>query len=187
MLGQETQKNKRRLNQVHCFFTFLLSTPEPINSGKMTIEDKQVAINTEFASQVLFLSQQLECSERYIAALLDEILKENPGVDSVTSLELTVELFHLRRRHLVDTLRYLVDATKAADSNKDNKIHVRLARYFVTELIPASSGQDGNFTLVTRIWKQIEQLNALVARTDSAKRGAASNTVAPTGHGSSLT
>lgn len=153
----------------------------------MTIEDKQVAINTEFASQVLFLSQQLECSERYIAALLDEILKENPGVDSVTSLELTVELFHLRRRHLVDTLRYLVDATKAADSNKDNKIHVRLARYFVTELIPASPGQDGNLTLVTRIWKQIEQLNALVARTDSAKRGAASNTVAPTGHGSSLT
>lgn len=138
-----------------------------------------MAINTEFARQVLFLSQQLECSERYIAALLDEVMKENPNIDAVTSLELTVEQFHLRRRHLVDSLRYLVDATEAADLFPDNQTYVRLARYFINELVPASLGQGGSFTLATRIWKEIEQLDALVAKADNARRGAGSNTVAP--------
>jgi nuclear pore complex protein Nup205 len=156
---------------------------EPIALGKTVIEGKQVAINIEFARQVLFLSQQLECSERYTATLLDEVMKENPNIDAIISLELTVELFHLRRRHLVDSLRYLVDATEAADSIKDNKTYARLARYFITELIPASSSQGGSFTLVTRIWKQIEHLDALISRADNARRGAASNTVAPTGPG----
>ncbi|KAF5345807.1 hypothetical protein D9756_010889 [Leucocoprinus leucothites] len=160
-----------------------LQEQKEIESGKTVIEGKQVAINAEFARQVLFLSQQLECSERYIAALLDEVMKENPNIDAVTSLELTVELFHLRRRHLVDSLRYLVDATEAAESNRDNQTYARIARYFITEFVPASPGQGGSFTLVTRIWKQIEQLDALVARGDNARRGAASNTVAPGGQG----
>ena len=143
-----------------------------------------MAINPEFAKQVLFLSQHFECSERYIATLLDEVVKEHPGIDSVTSIELTVELFHLRRRHLVDSLRCLVDATKAVDSSINNQVYVRLTRYFVTELLPASSG---SLTLVKRIWKQIEQLNVLVAQADSSRRGAATNTVVPVGQGQSLT
>lgn len=158
--------------------------PEIINPGKTIIENRQVAINPEFAKQVLFLSQHFECSERYIATLLDEVVKEHPGIDSVTSIELTVELFHLRRRHLVDSLRCLVDATKAVDSSINNQVYVRLTRYFVTELLPASSG---SLTLVKRIWKQIEQLNVLVAQADSSRRGAATNTVVPVGQGQSLT
>ncbi|KAF9445985.1 hypothetical protein P691DRAFT_777187 [Macrolepiota fuliginosa MF-IS2] len=154
-----------------------------IESGKTVIEGKQVAINTEFARQVLFLSQQLECSERYIAALLDEVMKDNPNIDAIASLELTVELFHLRRRHLVDSLRYLVDATEAAEASEDNATYVRLARYFTNELVPSSPGQGGSFTLATRIWKGIEQLDALVARADNARRGAGSNTIAPSGPG----
>jgi len=168
-------------------FTLLLSVPEMTNPGKTVIENKQVAINPEFAKQVLFLSQHLKCSERYIATLLDEVVKDHPVIDSVTSLELTVELFHLRRRHLVDSLRCLVDATKAVDSSTKNQVYVRIARYFVAELVPASSGQDGSLTLVRRIWKQIEQLNVLVAQADSARRGAATNTVVPVGQGQSLT
>jgi nuclear pore complex protein Nup205 len=140
-----------------------------------------VAINIEFARQVLFLSQQLECSERYTATLLDEVMKENPNIDATTSMEMTVELFHLRRRHLVDSLRYLVDATEAAESTGENQTYMRLAQYFITELVPASPGQGGSFTLVTRIWKQIEQLDAFIGRADNARRGAASNTVAPSG------
>ncbi|KXN92702.1 hypothetical protein AN958_06980 [Leucoagaricus sp. SymC.cos] len=150
-----------------------------IESGKTVIEGKQVAINAEFARQVLFLSQQLECSERYIATLLDEVMKENPNIDAITSLELTVELFHLRRRHLVDSLRYLVDATEAAEAMRENQTCTRLARYFITELIPVSPGQGGNFTLATKIWKQIEHLDALISRADNARRGAATNTIAP--------
>ncbi len=153
--------------------------------GKTIIQGKQVAINAEFARQVLFLSQQLECSERYIAALLDEVMKENPNISAVTSLELTVELFHLRRRHLVDSLRYLVDAAEAAEFSTDSQTYLRLARYFIKELIPASPGPGGTFTLATKIWKQIEQLDALIARADNARRGAASNTVAPTYSGKS--
>lgn len=151
--------------------------------GKTVIGGKQVAINAEFARQVLFLSQQLECSERFIAALLDEVMKENPNIDAVTSLELTVELFHLRRRHLVDSLRYLVDATEAVEFSSSNQTYVRLARYFLKELVPASPGPGGTITLATRIWKQIEQLDTLIARADNARRGAATNSVAPTGSG----
>lgn len=147
------------------------------------IEGKQVAVNAEFARQVLFLSQQLECSERYIAALLDEVMKENPNIDAITSLELTVELFHLRRRHLVDSLRYIVDATEAAEVSTGNQTYVRLAQYFASELVPATGGQGGSFTLSTRIWKQIEQLDGLIGRADNARRGAGSNTVAPSGPG----
>jgi nuclear pore complex protein Nup205 len=145
-----------------------------------------VAVNAEFARLVLFLSEQLECSERYVAGLLNDVMKENPNIDTITSMELTVELFHLRRRHLVDALRFLVDAAQAAEISTDNYTYVGLAQYLENELVPPTDReQGGRMTLTKRIWDQIQELDGLMGRADNARRGAATNTIGSSGPGQS--
>ncbi|KAF7759783.1 hypothetical protein Agabi119p4_11478 [Agaricus bisporus var. burnettii] len=154
-----------------------------IATGKVVIEGKHVAVNAEFARLVLFLSEQLECSERYIAGLLNEVMKENPNIDTVTGMELTIELFHLRRRYLVDALGFLVDAAQAAEISTDNHTYVGLAQYLENELAPSVGWEQGEMTLTRRIWDQIQQLDGIMGRADNARRGAATNTIAPNGPG----
>ncbi|KAF9074489.1 nucleoporin Nup186/Nup192/Nup205 [Rhodocollybia butyracea] len=150
-----------------------------IESGKTTINGKQVAVNSEFARQVVFLSQQLECSERYIAGLLHSIMAQNPNVTPVSCLELAVAEFHLRRRHLVDCLRYLLEAAEAAQSSDAPPLYRHLEKYVRHDLaIPALAG-GGEIPLAYRIFKEMENLGNVIARADNARKSAQTNTVIP--------
>ena len=58
------------------------------------VDGKPLTFNVDFAHQVLFLSQQLDCSEIYVAGLLHSVMTENPNIGSVECIEATVAEFH---------------------------------------------------------------------------------------------
>ncbi|KAF7300289.1 hypothetical protein MKEN_01353000 [Mycena kentingensis (nom. inval.)] len=58
-----------------------------LESGKILLDGRQVAVNAEFTRHALFLSQQLEASERYVAGLLHQITTQNPNISVADSLE----------------------------------------------------------------------------------------------------
>ncbi|KAF8154003.1 nucleoporin Nup186/Nup192/Nup205 [Crassisporium funariophilum] len=152
-----------------------------VESGKTTINGKQAAINADFARQVIFLSQQLDCSEKYVAGLLHHIMSDNPNIRPVQSMEMTVSNFHLRRRHLVDSLRFLLETAQAAERPDAPTTYKRLSRFVRTELLPGMRVGGGEVSMAYRVFKEIEQLDNLIAHADAARKNAGSNTVAPSG------
>ncbi|KAJ4481027.1 nucleoporin Nup186/Nup192/Nup205 [Lentinula aciculospora] len=151
-----------------------------IESGKIAINGKQVAVNSDFARQVIFLSQHLECSERYIAGLLHYTMMQNPNITPVSCLEMAVAEFHSRRRHLVDCLRYLLEAAEAAESSEAPPLYRHLDRYVRVDLTrPQTLPGGSEIPLAYRIFQEIENLGQVIVRADNARRSAQSHTVIP--------
>ncbi|KAJ6619045.1 nucleoporin Nup186/Nup192/Nup205 [Mycena sp. CBHHK59/15] len=141
-----------------------------LESGKTVINGKQAAVNPDFARQVIFLSQQLECSERYIASLLHSITTGNPNIEP-------------RRRHLADCLGYIFEAAEAADTSRTSPMFQRIDAFVRMDLIPAVAHQGGEIALAHRIVREIQNLGNAVARADAARKAARTDTIAPSAQG----
>ncbi|KIK56168.1 hypothetical protein GYMLUDRAFT_87421 [Collybiopsis luxurians FD-317 M1] len=151
-----------------------------IESGKTVVNGKQVAVNSEFARQAIFLSQHLECSERYVAGLLHSLMSQNPNITPVYCLEMAVAEFHSRRRQLVDCLRYLLEATEVAQSPDVPALYHHISNYVRRDLaIPEASPTGGEIPLAYRIFKEMENLGNVISRADNARKSAQTNTVVP--------
>ncbi|KAJ7619541.1 nucleoporin Nup186/Nup192/Nup205 [Roridomyces roridus] len=152
-----------------------------LESGKSVINGKQAVVNADFARQAIFLSQQLECSERYVAGILHAVTAENPNVSPVDCIELSIAEFHQRRRHLADCLGYIFEAAEVAtESTEKASTLSRLQRFASLDLIPPPGSQQGTeVTLAHRIVREIQNLGNAVAKADAARKGARTDTVAP--------
>ena len=150
--------------------------------GRITIDGRRVGVNADFARQVMFLSEQLECSERYIASLLQSVMAENPNITPVSCIEVTVAQFHQRRRHTVDSLRYLLEAADAAEQSEAGSTFRRLEQFVRFELIDLGSTKHGD-SLATKIFKEVERIDGQFTRALTARKNAVSNSTAPSTQG----
>lgn len=154
------------------------------NAGRITVNGRSLAINADFARQVLFLSQQLDCSERYIAGILQTTMSQNPNLSAIHYIESVIVEFHQRRRHLVDCLRYIFEAAELAESADAPRIFKRLDAFTKQQLIPAiRSPAGGEVTLAASVFKEIETLGAVIVKVQGMRQNAVSNTVAPSDQG----
>jgi len=110
-------------------------------------------------------------------------MAENPNINPVICLELTVDKFHERRRQVVDCLRFLLEATEAAEEPDISPTYTRIATFVKSELLPGSRELTGEMTLASKLLKEVEQLETEIAKADAARKNAGSNTVIPTGQG----
>jgi nuclear pore complex protein Nup205 len=120
---------------------------------------RSLAINADFARQVIFLSQQFDCSERYVAEILHTIMSQNPNVSTVDCIEAVIVEFHQRRRHLVDCLRYIFEAAELAEAAEVPRIFKLLDAFTRQKLIPAvHAPAGGDVSLAFTIFQEIENL-----------------------------
>ncbi|KAJ7620549.1 nucleoporin Nup186/Nup192/Nup205 [Mycena polygramma] len=152
-----------------------------LESGKTVLNGRPAAVNADFARQAVFLSQQLETSERYIAGLLHSVTAENPNIQAVDCIELTIAQFHQRRRHLADCLDYIFEAAELADPSDTSSVFYRIGEFASKDLILPGASQAGG--LAHRIVREIQNLGNAVARADAARRGARTITVPPSAQG----
>ncbi|KAG9311040.1 hypothetical protein JVU11DRAFT_8938 [Chiua virens] len=153
-----------------------------LQSGRITVNGRSLAVNADFAQQAIFLAQQLKCSEKYIASILHTIMADNPNIGPVNSIEATIVEFHLRRRHLVDCLRYLFEAAELAHLPDAPRLYLRLEAFVRQELVPTIKSAGADASLAFRIFNEIDSLGALVAQAQTASQNAQTNTV-PSGPG----
>ena len=151
--------------------------------GKITINGKSAAVNADFARQAIFLSQQLDCSEKYVAGVLHHVMSNNPNIGPVQYMELTVATFHQQRRDLVDSLRFLLEATEASELPDASIIYRRLGTFVKGELLLGSRSGVSESTMTRKVFKEVEQLDVLIGKADAARKNAGSNTVVPSGQG----
>ncbi|CAE6492429.1 unnamed protein product [Rhizoctonia solani] len=169
-----------RLEDAKPRFLALLDVP-PRNSseeaelktGKATISGVQKTYNNDFVQVALFLAQQLECSERYAAGILDHVLSE----DTVESALRAVQQFYGSRQHVLGTLQLILDSAMGMNPVEAG-IRTRLVDY-VIDL--ASSG-----TLAEKLLRQVDTSAAMMQKQMANQRNAGSTTVIGTGFSSDL-
>ncbi|KAF8130088.1 hypothetical protein K438DRAFT_2134939 [Mycena galopus ATCC 62051] len=166
---------------VYCLLAANLQEQCELESGKTVLNGRPAAVNTDFARQVIFLSQQLETSERYVAGLLHSVTAQNPNIQAINCIELTIAEFHQRRRHLTDCLGYIFEAAEAADLSDKSSIFYRIWQFVDKDLVLRAAG--GGITLAQHIVREIQSLGNLVARADAARKGARTSTVPPSVQG----
>ncbi|KAF7297146.1 hypothetical protein MIND_00947600 [Mycena indigotica] len=149
-----------------------------LESGKITLSGRTVAVNADFTRQVVFLSQQLEVSERYIASLLHAITTETPNIQPIDSLEATVSLFHLRRRELAQCLVYLLQIAEAAEASAAPSIFTKIWDFVKQDLFPTHRTTTQT-SLSQRLVRELQNLGNLMGKADTARKGARTVTVAP--------
>ena len=174
-------KSNGNLSLVNSSF-YLLILCLIVYLGKITVNGGSAAVNTDFARQAIFLSQQLDCSEKYVAGVLRHVMSDNPNIGPVQCMELTAATFHQRRRDLVDCLRFLLEATEASELPDAPIVYRRLGTFVKAELLGPRSGVSEP-TMARKVFNEIEQLDVLIGKADAARKNAGSNTVVPSGQG----
>ncbi|KAF5361405.1 hypothetical protein D9758_006258 [Tetrapyrgos nigripes] len=178
-LFDELMVHKTRLQQLFDVGARDPQQQRELESGKTVINGKSVAVNTEFARQVIFLSQQLDCSERYIAEILHTLQAQNPNLSPVQSLEMTVTEFHQRRVSLVQALRYLLQTSEHVTFyGEDHPLYKHIDKYVRQLVRPVSLGGLEQ-PLAWRVLKEIETLGKVIQRADAARKNARSDTLIP--------
>ena len=147
------------------------------------LNGKPVAVNADFTRQVLFLSQQLETSERYIAALIHSVTTENPNIQPTDCIELAVAQFHARRRQLAECLVYIFQAAQVADLSDASSTLTRIADFIQKDLLSlATSRTTAPVSLASRLVRELQNLGS-VAKADAARKSARTGTVLPSAQG----
>jgi len=133
-----------------------------------------MAVNSDFATQAVFVAQQLECSERYAAGLLHTVLVQNPNGSPIDSIEYTLLEYHAYRRRFVDCLRYLFQAVFLSLTDDSNPLYHQLANYVRHQLIPPSSTTKAHLT--AKILAHIQSLDQKLSKIQTSVQNAGSNT-----------
>ncbi|KAI0944532.1 hypothetical protein AcW1_002214 [Taiwanofungus camphoratus] len=154
-----------------------------LESGKVVVNGRPLAVNSDFARQAIFISQQLDYSERYVAGLLQDVMSENPNVSMESCIEATILEFHLRRRQLAECLRYIFEAAAIAETPQASQLYVRLDHFVRQQLLPAPGGRNTGLSLAVKIFQEIHNLGNVLAKVQAARQCAKSNTVAPSAQG----
>jgi nuclear pore complex protein Nup205 len=142
------------------------------------VNGKPLAVNADFARQVIFISHHLDCSERYVAGILHSIMTKNPNISPANSLEAAIVEFHQRRRHLFDSLRYCLEAAEVGATDSTPRLRKRLYGFVRNEII-LEGGKD--FSL--RVFMEVDRLGNVIAKAQREKQNAVSNTTAPSAQG----
>jgi nuclear pore complex protein Nup205 len=139
-----------------------------------------MSVNNDFAAQVIYLAQVLGCSERYVAALMQYVISNNPNFSPVNILEQVVLEYHRRRRDLTDCIRYLLEAAELVGSPGATALHARLDLFVKQQLIPSKEGADnvvfGEKGLGWKVLLELEAFDRTILLALAAKQNAGSNT-----------
>src|ERR1700691_363432 len=160
-------------------------------SGKCTVDGRQMSVNNDFATQVIYLARVLTCSERYVAGLMQHVISNNPNFSPVNIVEEVVLEHHRRRRDLADSIRFLLDAAELASSLGATALHARLDLFVQQQLIPPKESTNGvafgEKGLGWKVLLEIEALEQAISQAQLAKQNAGSSTVLQGVSSSSLT
>ncbi|GJF00958.1 hypothetical protein PsYK624_172620 [Phanerochaete sordida] len=109
-----------------------------VEAGRVLLNGRSIAVNSDFARQVVFISQELNVSERYVVGLLQETIAGNPNVFQERLIEATILEFHLRRRHLAYCLRYIFEAAEVAQAPSSPELFQQKEQFTKKNLLEAS-------------------------------------------------
>lgn len=147
--------------------------------GRVEVDGRPLAVNTDFARQVKFIANQLNVSERFCAGLLHGVLSESPTSSEASAVEHAILEYHRFRRELADCLRFVFEISTAALGGHAPPIFSRVDD-FVKRFL---AGKD---SIATKVFAEIVVLDAAIVNARTAVVNAVSNTNVPNSQGEYL-
>ncbi|PCH43029.1 hypothetical protein WOLCODRAFT_121398 [Wolfiporia cocos MD-104 SS10] len=147
-----------------------------LESGKIQMHGRSVVVNPDFARQTIFISQQLDCSERYVAEILRDVMTDDPHLTPERAIESAILEFHRRRRDMADCLRYMLEAADAGQISCPTKLFSDVGDFVRQDLLDGSAG---SLTLPERLFQELYKLGDALGKAQTARQNARSDTVAP--------
>ena len=179
MSDRGIHRSNASLNQVRVQFVQIDRIYEPL-PGKITINGRSVAVNGDFAKQALFISQHLECSERYAAGLLQDVMTHNPNFTPERCIEAAIMEYHTRRRELADCLGTILQAAERAETGDASPLHQRIDMFVRQQLLHPGGVAGAGLSLAMKLFQEIHSVGNTLAKALTARQNAKSETVAPT-------
>ncbi|KAI8972576.1 nucleoporin Nup186/Nup192/Nup205 [Trametes punicea] len=150
-----------------------------LESGKIVINGRPVAVNADFARQAVFISQQLDCSERYVAGLLQEVMAHNPNLTPERCVEAAILEFHLRRRETADCLCCILEAAETAERVDAPPLCHRIDQFVRQQLIQPGGIAGAGLSLAMKIFQEVHNVGNALNKAQAARQNARSETIAP--------
>ncbi|KZT24940.1 hypothetical protein NEOLEDRAFT_1178711 [Neolentinus lepideus HHB14362 ss-1] len=178
-LFDELNESRQQLTRVFDVGPRNAQEQRELSSGKMVVEGRQLVINPDFARQVTFLSEQLDCSERYCAGVMHSVVTENPNLNPVAAVEKAIVRHHQRRRDLAECLRLIFEACEVSQTHDPPQVFRAIAELTMGYLIPPTDSAKTGPGLAIKIFNEIDKLANELVKTQNAKLNAKSETVIP--------
>ncbi|KAI0742693.1 nucleoporin Nup186/Nup192/Nup205 [Daedaleopsis nitida] len=149
-----------------------------LESGKIVIDGRSVAVNADFAKQAVFISQHLDCSERYVTGLLQDVMTQSPNLTQEQCIEATIMEYHTRRREIADCLGTILQAAERAETADASPLNQRVDLFVKQQLL--QSGRAGvGLSLAMKLFQEIHNIGNALSKAQMARQNAKSETVAP--------
>ncbi|VDB86731.1 unnamed protein product [Peniophora sp. CBMAI 1063] len=132
-----------------------------LQGGKITVDKRQMSINADFSTQAIFLGATLECSELYVAGLMQTVISRHPNVAPSEIVERVVLEHHTRRRQHVECIQLLLSAALSPTP------HPQLEQFVLQQIVPG---------LGAKLWGEMEKMEAVIQRATTAATNAGSRT-----------
>ena len=175
-VGPRKQEEQRELESgSYLFAMFTVCLGLFCETGKITINGRSVAVNGDFAKQAVFISQQLDCSERYVASLLQDVVHDNPNLTQGQCIEAAIMEYHKRRRETAECLGTILQAAERAESADASPLYQRIDMFVRQQLI-----QPGGLSLAMKVFQEIHNTGNALNKAQVARQNAKSETVPPT-------
>lgn len=176
-VGARNPQEQRELENGMCNVAQCsLCVDHPAALGRIIIDGRSLAVNKDFARQVVFISEQLEVSERHVAGLLHDLMVSTPNVAGEKAIEATILEFHSRRRQLTDCLRYLLEASVVAQNPDAPQLYKQIDLFLQQHILSRE-----NFARA--IFMETQKLGDMITKVRVARQNARSETVVPSQQG----
>ncbi|RDX43688.1 hypothetical protein OH76DRAFT_1188692 [Lentinus brumalis] len=150
-----------------------------LESGKITIDGRSVAVNADFARQAVFISQQLDCSERYVAGLLQDVMTHNPNLTQEQCIEAAIMEYHTRRREIAECLGTILQAAERAETADASPLHQRIDLFVRQQLLNPGGRAGSGLSLAMKVFQEIHNVGNALNKAQAARQNAKSETVPP--------
>jgi nuclear pore complex protein Nup205 len=118
------------------------------------------------------VASHLDCSESYVASIVQQIMLDNPNLHPVVFVESVVEEFHQRRRDLCESIRFAFELAEMG-AEEDSPQSVLHAIYSIVKDELATPA------FVSKLLDEIDKLGNLLSKAENEKNNARSETVPP--------
>ncbi|KAF8584437.1 hypothetical protein K439DRAFT_1411162 [Ramaria rubella] len=175
-LYYDLERHRRRILELFEAGSRSAEEAKDIQNRKYRLKGKQYDLNEQLVRPVLFLAEQLECSEYYCAALVAHVERRHSNVDLSQLVEKVVEAFHAERSALLYCVVAIFEGSVDAQlaTAPLGIVLQKFTRELVGTMLDMGSGRRGRFC--ERIVQEIDRSTETSAKLSNLLVHATSNT-----------
>ena len=179
-VGPRNPQEQRELESgMFTYATVFERDENMFGTGKIVLNGRSVAVNADFAKQAVFISQQLDCSERYVAGLLQDVMTHNPNLSQAQCIEAAIMEYHTRRREIAECLGTILQAAERAETADASPLQQRLDMFVRQQLLNIGGRAGAGLSLAMKVFQEIHNVGNALNKAQAARQNAKSETIPP--------